>query len=254
MDTFVQPVGAVINNNMENQLKQIIAPYLGISAENISNETSLDRNALKSSIYLHRMYSRLSAEGFIINDYSLITKFEDLLRVLSSDKEVKAFQLKAENNTVHAQTGVGIDIEEIASIPLTDNFRDHEFFINNFSSEEIAYCILQQNPNASFAGMFAAKEAIIKADNQLKGSPFNSIIIQHTAHGKPFYKNFYISISHVSTIAVAVAVTNNIKTKDNSPNHFEKIKDGNSIRLTQCIAFWAITLALLALLIVFKFI
>ena len=56
------------------------------------------------------------------------------------------------------------------------------------------------------AGLFAAKEALVKADNRLMGRAFNSIVIEHAPDGKPLYEGFQISISHTDTLAVAVAV------------------------------------------------
>jgi 4'-phosphopantetheinyl transferase superfamily len=65
---------------------------------------------------------------------------------------------------------------------------------------------LQPDPPASFAGLFAAKEAIVKADNQYKNKPFHSIGIDHLPGGKPVHPPFEISITHTDSLAIAVAV------------------------------------------------
>ena len=106
------------------------------------------------------------------------------------------------------QPEVGIDIEAIANLPRTNDFRTTEFYRMNFSPEEMAYCILQPDPYASFAGLFAAKEAITKADAQSRTKPFHTLAIGHSAEGKPFYPGFSLSISHAGDMAVAVAVRN----------------------------------------------
>jgi hypothetical protein len=42
------------------------------------------------------------------------------------------------------KSSVGIDIENIASLPKTNDFRTEGFYIDNFGEKEIAYCILQK--------------------------------------------------------------------------------------------------------------
>jgi hypothetical protein len=76
----------------------------------------------------------------------------------------------------------------------------------NFTPSEIAYCVLQPDPYASFAGLFSAKEAIIKADGRLRSRSFNSIGITHGSEGEPLYPGFHLSISHAGGVAVAVAI------------------------------------------------
>jgi phosphopantetheine--protein transferase-like protein len=101
---------------------------------------------------------------------------------------------------------LGIDIEDIAALPQTNDFRKEPFYTMNFTPEEIAYCILQPDPYASFTGLFAAKEAIVKAGARRRGEPFNTIHIRHSGEGKPLYSGMAISISHTPAVAVAVAV------------------------------------------------
>ena len=56
--------------------------------------------------------------------------------------------------------GVGVDTELISSVPTSETFRER-----NFTSEEIKYCQSAADPTASFAGRWAAKEAVFKALN-----------------------------------------------------------------------------------------
>ena len=105
---------------------------------------------------------------------------------------------------------IGIDIEEIAGLPVTSDFRTEVFYTDNFSEKEIAYCIMQPDPFASFAGLFAAKEAILKANNKFKDIKFRDIIITHNSLGKPHFDGAIISISHTKETAIAVALFNEI--------------------------------------------
>jgi phosphopantetheinyl transferase (holo-ACP synthase) len=91
-------------------------------------------------------------------------------------------------------------------MPSVNDFREDEFYVMNFTPAEISYAILQPDPLATFAGLFAAKEAIVKSDNTIKNKAFNSIFIDHLPSGKPIYPGFSISISHTPTLAMASAV------------------------------------------------
>jgi phosphopantetheine--protein transferase-like protein len=202
---------------MQEKIKEIVSVFLKISKEQITASTVIDRSAVGSSILIHRMYAKLLAEGIIIKDYQDVQKFDDLLqRVAGNDSlETKKSQngitdteitIPASINVLNVNAGVGIDIELISAMPVTNDFREHTFYTMNYSVTEIAYCILQSNPYASFAGLFAAKEAIVKADNSYKDFEFKNINIQHLAANKPFHKSFNISISHTHEMAVAIAI------------------------------------------------
>ena len=241
---------------METKVKEIIASFIGKDAPGISAETSLDRNALKSSIHVHRMYARLASEGFPVVDYSDVKNFADLMRKLHPSGLGEATKdIEQGISFGHVPNfftpGVGIDIEEVALLPQTTDYRTHEFFINNFTPEEISHCILQSNPRASFAGLFAVKEAMVKADNKMGNRAFNTISIQHTKNGKPVYSDMDISISHAAGIAVAVAIQKPInfieKTKQS-----EKVKSTNNAYFALIIAIFALVIGIIALTIQFR--
>ena len=103
--------------------------------------------------------------------------------------------------------GIGIDIEEIAALPQTTDFRKEEFYKMNFTPGEMAYCILQPDPYSSFAGLFAAKEAMVKADGANRNKTFNTLEIDHSPEGKPLHPDYSLSISHAGGMALAVAAS-----------------------------------------------
>ncbi|MES2849352.1 MAG: 4'-phosphopantetheinyl transferase superfamily protein [Bacteroidota bacterium] len=194
---------------MEEQIKNIVSKYIKIPAEQITAQTVIDRSAVASSIILHRMYAQLANEGVVINDYTLIKTFGQLT---GNGKETTLTFTEPRVQTTTTENenapSVGIDTENISSMPVINDFRENAFYKMNFAPAEIAYCILQPNPYASFTGLFAAKEAIIKADNNYKNKPFHTIIIDHLPTGKPIHAGFQISISHTNDTAIAVAVKN----------------------------------------------
>jgi phosphopantetheine--protein transferase-like protein len=61
-----------------------------------------------------------------------------------------------------ADRGVGIDAQLISEIEVCINNSD-TFLTRNFTQREILYCKSTVDPSSSFAGRWAAKEAVIKA-------------------------------------------------------------------------------------------
>lgn len=197
---------------MEQKVKDIIAKYIKADPALVNNQTVIDRTAVASSVIIHRMYAQLAAEGVVVSDYTSIKTFGELMASLDG-KEMAVHAVPAQI-TMQQQAGntadasVGIDAEMISTMPAASDYREEAFYKMNFAPAEIAYCILQPHTAASFAGLFAAKEAIIKADNSYKNTPFHSIIIDHLPNGKPVFPGFQISISHTHDMAVAVAIKN----------------------------------------------
>lgn len=196
---------------MAEKLKELVSGFIKIPAEQIENSTPIDRSVVKNSILLHRMYARLKEENIIVNDYWEVKTFGDLVVRANgglTDSGV-AFKRSAQSSAVDSLRektgGIGIDIEEIISFPDVDDYRADPFYNMNFADAEIAYCILQKDPKQSFAGLFAAKEAIVKVDNSMGQKPFSDIVIGHDGSGKPYFQDFQISISHASQFAVAIA-------------------------------------------------
>ena len=66
----------------------------------------------------------------------------------------------------------GIDIERVDAMPVTDDYWEHEFYKESFSKDEIAYCLLQENPRMHFAARWCAKEALVKCDPPSKANRF----------------------------------------------------------------------------------
>lgn len=236
---------------MEEQLKSIVSKYIKVTADQLTPQTVIDRSAVASSIILHRMYAQLANEGIVVNDYTLIKTYGQLLANINGKEisPVLAETLPAVVNPVAAvvnELPVGIDIENIEALPVVNDFREDAFYTMNFAPAEIAYCILQSNPYASFAGLFAAKEAIVKADNSNKGKTFNSILIDHLPDGKPVYPGFQLSISHTNETAVAVAIKN-IALPNPSTTLPANVSGNSSI--TFFVAIAALLLALFSLIL-----
>jgi phosphopantetheine--protein transferase-like protein len=105
---------------------------------------------------------------------------------------------------LESPAGVGIDIEDVASIPHADDYREHDFFRDNFTQAEIAYCLAQPDVRASFCGTWAAKEALLKAGLNIdQSNQLNTIEITRDRLSRPLYAGWHLSISHTPTTAIA---------------------------------------------------
>jgi fatty acid synthase subunit alpha len=113
--------------------------------------------------------------------------------------------------------GVGVDTELISAVPTSDTFR-----ARNFTDAEIQYCLSAPDPNASFAGRWAAKEAVFKAlgvPSKGAGAPLKEIEIVASESGPTVKlagaaataaagKTIKVSLSHSDASVVAFAVAN----------------------------------------------
>ncbi len=234
--------------------KDIISQFLQVDANSITANTSINRQALKSSIFLHRMYGKLADAGFVVADYSNINSFGELENILNGSSTIRPSSnsqivtpINQSTNTQYPipNTQVGIDIENIDNLPKTNDFRNEGFYTDNFGEKEIAYCILQPNAYASFAGLFAAKEAIVKANNQYNNTKYNQLVITHNSSGKPQFAGMNISISHTEKTAVAVAMP----IENNTTTIVKETAEGKTYSVTTLlVALLALVLAIIAIL------
>jgi len=193
---------------MEEKVKEIVAAFIRVAPGEIGHATPIDRRAVKSSIMLHRMYAKMAEEGFAVADYASIKVFGDLFTtspVPQAQAPVREYANAQAPSGEAEPIAMGIDIESVEAMPKAADFRREEFYKMNFTPREIAYCILQPDPYSSFAGLFAAKEALVKADGSIREKAFNQIGIGHSEEGKPLYPGFTLSIAHANGTAVAVA-------------------------------------------------
>ena len=112
-------------------------------------------------------------------------------------------------------SGIGIDLVQV------DWFRGQELLVfEHFLSrvlgdEEKKYCRTFIDPAPHFAGIFAAKEAVIKAwhsAGRTESLEYHQISITHGSSGQPiasihtsFVVQVKISITHTDSIAVAMS-------------------------------------------------
>ncbi|OXG24315.1 fatty acid synthase subunit alpha [Cryptococcus neoformans Ze90-1] len=190
LDTYSRMSSAIVNNNMV-QIKEG-PPY---TAE------------LESKVLLNP----LARAGPSKNSFAFQGKLPAKVPVDIKNAET----LKAMFDQAGALSGVGVDTELISSVPTSETFRER-----NFTADEISYCNSAADPTASFAGRWAAKEAVFKAlsvPSKGAGAPLKEIEIVSTSSGPTVKlsgdalaaaggKSVKVSLSHSDTSVVAFAV------------------------------------------------
>lgn len=107
---------------------------------------------------------------------------------------------------------IGTDIIEISRFRCKPIKANLSFYNSIFNKSELTYCLRYSDPYPHLAGIFAAKEAVIKCSDY----PVRMIdieIVRYT-EGKPTAvihhnentTNVEISISHSQSLAIAVAI------------------------------------------------
>jgi holo-[acyl-carrier protein] synthase len=214
-------------NEKTTKIKNIISFFIGIEAGKIGFDTLIDNSIIQGSVKIHMMYGELADNGYKISNYSKIKTFGELLKLLNLDDELNETNLTKQDNFIQNElvnktkkfksnsgsvldstsspSTIGVDLLNINKLPQVSDFRESNFYTDNFSLQEIAYCLTKKDPYKSFAGKFAAKEAIVKANNKYKNYNFNEIEVLNDTNGMPYFANLSVSISHNDNLAIAIA-------------------------------------------------
>jgi holo-[acyl-carrier protein] synthase len=116
-----------------------------------------------------------------------------------------------------SRVGLGLDIQDVDEMPLTNDFRSHEFYRDHFQPTEIATALLKPEPRLHLCGVFCAKEAAKKSHPELLELRMSAFTISHDANGRPLMSiadgaigkrfRFILTISHSARFAAAACLT-----------------------------------------------
>lgn len=198
------------------QAKNIVSKFLNCSVNEINSKTDIRQSKLGGSILTARMYSELSRIGLKISNYWGIKTFGELENHLGIDVSFNPENLpfiksttgiSESNREIKTSNPIGIDIELINNLPNCNDYWTDEFYSSNFTNNEISYCLLKENPKESFAGKYAAKEAVKKILSSSQNISLKEIEILNRKDGVPYYNDeISISISHTNDYVTAVAI------------------------------------------------
>ena len=121
-----------------------------------------------------------------------------------------------QHNGATPSIACGIDIEMVENLPVVADYWSDAFYSATFTSAEIAYCLLQDQPLVHFAGRWCAKEALKKCDPAYLQADLRTLEVRLSAGGAPYLcavadgqstpLPFAVSLSHTTQAAVAVVV------------------------------------------------
>ena len=205
----------------KEKLREIVAQLAGLEPSAIDANFSLKSRGLQSSVRRAALAAAIRRHlGVKVPDVYSVVSFHELEAAVFAD-ESQQLTTAAQNTTAFAlsrmdELACGIDIERVDAMPVADDYWEHEFYKESFTKDEIAYCLLQENPRMHLAARWCAKEALVKCDPSFKGQPFSTIEVVRDKSGKvslAYLTNgdstkpsHALSISHTETIAAAVVV------------------------------------------------
>lgn len=174
---------------------------------------------LLTSAQRARFISWLKESGLSLND-CLDGSGEDAFAQEKSESHVKSAAVLRHQ--------IGIDIQKVSELfpgAIQDPKSDPEL-VRIFSPGEISFAETKADPLATLAGIFAAKEALVKAGYNGAGrNDFALLEIGHDIAGKPEINDYKISISHSGEYAIAIAATKDEETLPNLDASVKRSED-----------------------------
>ncbi|MDB4805598.1 4'-phosphopantetheinyl transferase superfamily protein [Akkermansiaceae bacterium] len=185
-------------------MRKIVETFEKFNATISGEEDPLLNAEGLSSLMTDRLRSELNKLGVQWDGQPvLLSQIES--KEIGVNEEVPSVKRPTESNE-QVPISIGTDIQCIDDFPISKDFWREQFYTDNFKDSEIAYASSKAHPIETFAGIFCAKEAVFKANNQISRA---EIEISYK-EGKPSYDNFSLSISHSKSYAVATALQLNI--------------------------------------------
>lgn len=225
------------------ELKTMVATMLMVSPGDINSWTSL--KPLATSLGSAKLRLAMKRLGLAVPAGSLPTTFGALVAAVSDEGSLAtppSGKVLSPNvpNSGNFETGVlplglqvGLDVEDIRSLPMTLDFWEDEFYRTTFARSEIAYAVLQAEPRTHFAGFWCAKEALRKCDSAFIALNMVQTAVAHDVAGRPYLTTetesgverlgHALSISHTTEVATAVVVlayrsdASHVATIDSAP-------------------------------------
>ena len=200
---------------MIEKLKQLIANTLKINASDIDDSFSLKTGKFKTSFgaaILDNIVKKVSGrrvdckkvntfgeltallgnensetvapETVAVNEATTPETYRTASEPPTSEPASKEISTPPIGNMAGSRIVCGIDIQEIETFPDVTDYWTESFYTDNFTSDEIAYCVTAASPRHSFAGRWCAKEALQKCVTKYTETPFRDIQIGKKASGQ----------------------------------------------------------------------
>jgi phosphopantetheinyl transferase (holo-ACP synthase) len=209
--------------NQVEELRGMVATMLGLPPDQVVPETSLA--SLDSSLGGAKLKRGLKRLGLSLSAGSSPATFGELEAALfgklpernspsPGSGEMGPAMVRAQSSLSGVQ--VGIDIQDVRSLPLADDYWEHEFYAGMFGKTEIAYAVVKSEPRMHLAAYWCAKEALRKCDPSFTKVGFEATVVAHEQDGRPYLQwqspsgplrlPHALSLSHTGELATAVVM------------------------------------------------
>ncbi len=199
---------------MEIEIKNIYKSLSGGKEIKSKNSTISQKDF--TSILLTRFNSELQKRKIYWDGKDI--KFKELLKSKNTSKKLDKVNDLSQNDfnksSKNQNQSIGLDIQIIEDFPDSIDFENDDYYIKNFTKNEISYCKIKTNPKESFAGIMSVKESIFKSDNSYN---LDDIEILFDKNGRPVHDNFLISISHSGKYVISIAIPKEIIKNEIDP-------------------------------------
>lgn len=202
----------------EERLRELVGTLLMLSGGSVNASTPLA--TLQNSLGEAKLRLGLKRLGVQLHGGACPATFGQLCDLLATKPIAQRSAARPPAIEPIAPTlgglAVGLDIQDVASLPSASDYWDDPFYAGTFGKAEIAYAVLQPEPRTHFAGFWCAKEALRKCDPAFAGVNATAIVVAHEAAGRPYFLwqkaegeqrlPHALSISHAAAIAMAIVV------------------------------------------------
>lgn len=169
-----------------DEIKKLIADTLKINAADIDDDFLLKTGRLKTSAGSVILSNIVKKVYGVKLDCKEMSTFGELISIVDGGN-VEAYEVvPLEENTEEVVESTdspiigqhlvcGIDIQEIDTFPAVDDYWKESFYTDNFTKNEIAYCVTADSPRHSFAARWCVKEALHKCGAKYYSVPLSNI-------------------------------------------------------------------------------
>lgn len=170
-----------------DELKNLIAGTLKVNVSEIDENFSLKTGRLKTSVgsvilanIIKKVYGQ-KVDCRKINTFGELfvmlegTEYEGSNTVDQYQESESDIKMESPVQEISGRLVCGIDIQEIEIFPEVDDYWSDSFYTDNFTNDEIAYCVTAASPRHSFAARWCVKEALHKCGSMYYNILFKDI-------------------------------------------------------------------------------
>ena len=173
----------------ESQLRELLETMLRLPSNSLNAATSLA--SLDNSLGEAKLRLGLKRLGVRLSPGVRPASFGDLCNILYPEPAPVVnlpapLGVQPPLESAFAGLRVGLDIQDIASLPVATDYWDEVFYSSTFGKSEIAYAVMQPEPRIHFAGFWCAKEALRKCDPAFATVEPAATMVAHETSGNPY--------------------------------------------------------------------